>query len=156
MLLRHVPIIAVTVVACSGAIAVAKPSLPSFSVIAQNSTNSARPLPSPRGWFKDLNLTPNQIQQIQAIRKQSRGKIAQKRQALRQAQQQLQALLASTASKQQVQDKYNQVRTLRQELADAQFENTLAIREILTPEQRQKFAEHMYKQQQNSRPRRQN
>jgi|UPI000382BBB3 Spy/CpxP family protein refolding chaperone len=156
MLLRQVPIIAVTVVACSGAIAVAKPSLPSFSVIAQNSTNSARPLPSPRGWFKDLNLTPNQIQQIQAIRKQSRGKIAQKRQALRQAQQQLQALLASTASKQQVQDKYNQVRTLRQELADAQFENTLAIREILTPEQRQKFAEYMYKQQQNSRPRRQN
>ncbi|MGH2415260.1 MAG: Spy/CpxP family protein refolding chaperone, partial [Microcystaceae cyanobacterium] len=92
-------------------------------------------------------LTAQQMQQIKTIRTQSKDQIDQKRQAFRQAQQELKALMAGTASKEQVRDKYNQLRTLRQEVADVQFDNTLAIREVLNPEQRQKFAEQMHKKQ---------
>jgi Spy/CpxP family protein refolding chaperone len=57
----------------------------------------------------------------------------------------------TSSSKEQVHEKYNQLKNLRQQLADAQFENTLAIREVLNPEQRQKYADCMYKK--NSVPR---
>ncbi|MEH2454415.1 Spy/CpxP family protein refolding chaperone [Nostoc sp.] len=97
------------------------------------------------GWLKDLNLTFQQLQQIKEIRNQSKHQIAQKSQEIRQGQQELHELIAGTATKEQVRGKYNQIKLVKQQLADTQFENTLAIREILNPEQRQKFAERMYK-----------
>jgi periplasmic protein CpxP/Spy len=138
-------IIAATMIALSSSIALAKPNLLLPQVVAQNPTPTKRQQRAQSGSLKDLNLTPQQMQQIKTIRTQSKDQIAQKRQAIRQAQQELKALMAGTASKDQVRDKYNQIRTLKQELADVQFDNTLGIREVLNPEQRQKFAEQMYK-----------
>ncbi|MBW4626256.1 MAG: Spy/CpxP family protein refolding chaperone [Brasilonema octagenarum HA4186-MV1] len=137
-------IIAATMIALGTSIALAKPNSMLPQVLAQNPAPTKRPQRGQAGWLKDLNLTPQQIQQIKTIRTQSKDQTAQKRQAIRQAQQELKALMAATASKDQVRDKYNQLRTLRQELADIQFDNTLAIREVLNPEQRQKFAEQMH------------
>ncbi|MDF5722256.1 MAG: Spy/CpxP family protein refolding chaperone [Rhizonema sp. PD37] len=115
-------------------------------VVAQTPTTSPRQNPSkPTGWLQELNLTPQQIQQINAIRKQAKEQIPQKRQAVRQAQQELYQLMSGTASTEQVRDKYNQLKTLRQELSDAEFDNTVAIRDVLNTQQRQKFASHMYK-----------
>jgi Spy/CpxP family protein refolding chaperone len=131
-------------IALGSSIALAKPNLVLSQVLAQNPTPSPRQQRGQSGWLKDLNLTPQQIQQIKTIRTQSKDQTAQKRQAIRQAQQELKGLMAGTASKDQVRDKYNQLKTLRQELADIQFDNTLAIREVLNPEQRQKFAEQMH------------
>ncbi|NMG09129.1 Spy/CpxP family protein refolding chaperone [Brasilonema sp. UFV-L1] len=145
MLLRRTFIIAATIMTLGGSIAFVKPNLLSSHVVAQNPTPSPRQQRGKSGWLKDLNLTPQQMEQIKTIRTQSKDQIAQKRQALRQAQEELKALMAGTASKDQLRDKYNQLRALRQELADVQFNNTLAIREVLNPEQRQKFAEQMYK-----------
>lgn len=132
-------------IALSSSIALAKPNLLLPQVVAQNPTPTKRQQRAQSGSLKDLNLTPQQMQQIKTIRTQSKDQIAQKRQAIRQAQQELKALMAGTASKDQVRDKYNQIRTLKQELADIQFDNKLSIREVLNPEQRQKFAEQMYK-----------
>ncbi|MBW4635005.1 MAG: Spy/CpxP family protein refolding chaperone [Iphinoe sp. HA4291-MV1] len=132
-------------IALGSGIALAKPSLLSPQVVAQNPTPSPHQQRSQSGWLKDLNLTPQQMQQIKAIRNQSKNQIAQKKQAIRQAQQELQALMGSTTSQDQVRNKYNQLKTLKQQLADAQFDNTLAIREVLNAQQRQKFAEQMYK-----------
>ncbi|NMG21807.1 Spy/CpxP family protein refolding chaperone [Brasilonema bromeliae] len=137
-------IIAATMIALGSSIALAKPNLLLPQVVAQNPTPTKRQQPGQSGSLKDLNLTPQQMQQIKTIRTQSKDQIAQKRQAIRQAQQELKAIMAGTASKDQVRDKYNQIRTLRQELADVQFDNTLAIRDVLNPEQRQKFAEQMH------------
>jgi periplasmic protein CpxP/Spy len=100
---------------------------------------------SKQGWLKDLNLTSEQLQQIQDIRKISKGDIAQKRQGVQKVKQELETLMANTAPQNEVRKKYQQLKTLRQQLNDAQFENTLAIREVLNPEQRQKYANHMYK-----------
>ncbi|KAB8331889.1 periplasmic heavy metal sensor [Scytonema tolypothrichoides VB-61278] len=143
---RTTLIIAATMIAFGSSIALAKPNLLLPQVVDQNPTPTKRQQPGQSGSLKDLNLTPQQMQQIKRIRTQSKGQIAQKRQAIRQAQQELKTLMAgTTASKDQVRDKYNQIRTLRQELADVQFDNTLTIREVLNPEQRQKFAEQMHK-----------
>jgi Spy/CpxP family protein refolding chaperone len=132
MLLRRVTVIgAVT-------IALTQLALLSSLSVAQN--------PKSQGWLKDLNLTPRQVQQLRQIRHRSKRDIEQKKQAIYQAQHQLVNLMAGTASREQIQDTYNQIKALREELADEQFENTLAIREILTPEQRQKYVNQMYKQ----------
>ncbi|AVH65471.1 hypothetical protein CDG77_06110 [Nostoc sp. 'Peltigera membranacea cyanobiont' 213] len=147
MLIRRVSILAVAMIALGSTIALAKPTLLSRQVIAQTPTNLSRPNRAKSGgWLKDLNLTSQQLQQIKEIRRQSKQQIAQKSQEIRQGQQQLHDLIAgTTATKEQVRDKYNQIKLVKQQLADIQFENTLAIREILNPEQRQKFADRMYK-----------
>ncbi|MEH2442091.1 Spy/CpxP family protein refolding chaperone [Nostoc sp.] len=147
MLIRRVSILAVAMIALGSTIALAKPTLLSRQVIAQTPTNLSRPNRAKSGgWLKDLNLTSQQLQQIKEIRRQSKQHIAQKSQEIRQGQQELHDLIAgTTANKEQVRDKYNQIKLVKQQLADIQFENTLAIREILNPEQRQKFADRMYK-----------
>lgn len=143
MLLRRVSIMAAAIASLS--ISTLQPILIPQVVAQPTSSPSPRQQSSESGWLKDLNLTQDQLRQIKAIRKQSKDQITQKRQAMRQAQQELEALMASGASKDEVRNKYNQLKTLRQQLTDANFENTLAIREILNVEQRQKFAAYMYK-----------
>ncbi|MEH1874482.1 Spy/CpxP family protein refolding chaperone [Nostoc sp.] len=146
MLIRRVSILAVAMIALGSTIALAKPTLLSRQVIAQT------PISVPRtnhgksgGWLKDLNLTSQQLQKIKEIRNQSKQQIAQKSEEIRLGQEELHDLIAGTATKEQVRAKYNQIKLVKQQLADTKFENTLAIREILNPEQRQKFAERMYK-----------
>ncbi|BAY88985.1 MULTISPECIES: Spy/CpxP family protein refolding chaperone [unclassified Tolypothrix] len=146
MSLRRLSLITAIIIALSGASAFAQARGSFFGEnLAQNSTNLSKPRRPQSGWLQELNLTSAQVQQMKQIRSQSQSQIKPKRQAVQQAQQELRNLLAGTASKQQVLTKYNQLKVLKQQLADAQFENTLAIREILTVEQRQKFAEHLYK-----------
>ncbi|MEH2196246.1 MAG: Spy/CpxP family protein refolding chaperone [Nostoc sp.] len=146
MLIRRVSILAIAMIAVSSTIALAKPTLLARQIIAQTPTSVPRPNPGKSGgWLKDLNLTSQQLQKIKEIRNQSKQQITQKSQEIRQGQQELHDLIAGTATKEQVRGKYNQIKLVKQQLADTQFENTLAIREILNPEQRQKFAERMYK-----------
>jgi predicted methyltransferase len=47
--------------------------------------------------LKDLNLKPEQIQQIKAIRSKFKNQMTQTKEAVRQAQQELQVLMADTA-----------------------------------------------------------
>ncbi len=145
MLLRRVSTVLATIIALGGISALQEPNLLLSQAVAQNPTNSPSPQKKPSGWLQELNLTPQQLQQIKTIRNQSKDQLAQKRQAVRQAQQELEALMAGTSSKEQVRDKYNELKRLKQELNDAQFETTLATREVLNAQQRQKFTSHMYK-----------
>ncbi|AFY96365.1 Spy/CpxP family protein refolding chaperone [Chamaesiphon minutus] len=98
---------------------------------------------------KELNLSPDQIRRLQQIQKNARGKTQARRQALQAARQELNQLLQSNASADLVRQKRQQVQTLQREIADANFENTLAIREILTPEQRVKWQQLIQQRRQN-------
>ncbi len=98
-------------------------------------------------FLQELNLTPQQTQKMQAIRGQYKDQIKQQNQALRQSQQALQGLMAGTASKEQVRSQYRQVAALRQQLAELHFSSILDIREVLTPDQRRKFADLMQRRQ---------
>jgi Spy/CpxP family protein refolding chaperone len=90
-------------------------------------------------WLPQLNLTPEQLQQLNQIRQQNQGTIAQRRAELQAARQQLRTLLASDASEAEVQTQYEKVRGLTSEIADLGFETILSVREILTVDQRQQL-----------------
>lgn len=98
---------------------------------------------------KELNLSPDQIRRLQQLRTASKGKNQERRQALRTAKQELSTLLQGNASSEQIRQKRQQVQSLQQDVSDSNFENTLAIREILTPEQRVKLQQIVQQRQQN-------
>lgn len=141
--LRRVSVLTVLMISLGSAVAFANPNSLLPQAIAQNTEEESRPNRG-RGkaqLFQELNLAPEQTQQIEAIRNQYQDQISQRKQAVRQARQELVELMASTASQNQIREKYRQVETLKQQVADIKFESMLAMREVLTPEQRRQFAE---------------
>ncbi len=97
----------------------------------------------------ELNLSPDQIRRLQQLRTTAKGKNKERRQALRTAKQELSQLLQGNASSDQIRQKRQQVQSLQREVSDTNFENTLAIREILTPEQRVKLQQIVQQRRQN-------
>ena len=136
MFLRRAAVLTVLTVSLGSAIALAvsHPLLP--QVVAQNTDRPNRPHRRMSRWIQQLNLSPEQMQQMQAIRNQYKDRMSQ-------AQQQLQDLMAGNASEDQILAQYNQVETLRQQLGRVRFESMLKMRQVLTPEQRRQFAERM-------------
>jgi periplasmic protein CpxP/Spy len=98
---------------------------------------------------KELNLSGDQIQKLQQLRKNAQGKTKERRQTLQAAKQELNQLIQGNASTDQVRQKRQQVQSLQREIADTNFEQTLAIREILTPEQRIKLQQIIEQRRQN-------
>ncbi|MCS6813504.1 MAG: Spy/CpxP family protein refolding chaperone [Cyanobacteria bacterium] len=91
--------------------------------------------------LRELNLSPQQTRQIQAIRNRYQGQIEQRKRAVAEAQQQLRSLMSGDASADQLRQQFRQVQAARQELAELHFNSLLEMRAILTPEQRRKFAD---------------
>ena len=96
---------------------------------------------SPSSLFQQLNLTPQQKSQIWQIRRRYQSPISRLKQNLRLAQQQLASMMAGTDSAELIRAKHAEIANFRQQLGELHFESMLATREILTPRQRQKFAE---------------
>jgi periplasmic protein CpxP/Spy len=121
--------------------------------IAQTNQSSNGELKIPAGNLnnlaKELNLSREQIQKLQQLRKNAQGKTKERRQTLQVAKQELNQLIQGNASTDQVRQKRQQVQSLQREIADTNFEQTLAIREILTPDQRVKLQQIMAQRRQN-------
>ena len=96
--------------------------------------------PSQPLFIQELKLTPEQVKKIDIIRQQGRKEVSQIKNELDQSEQELENLLnSSNASEIQLRDKFSQVEQLRQNLSKSTFENILATRAVLTPEQRTAF-----------------
>ena len=95
----------------------------------------------PQNLFQQLNLTPRQQNKIYKIRRQYQVEILQLKQNLQTAQQQLAVMMAGTDSATIIREKYQEIAQFRQQLGQLHFESMLAIREVLTPNQRRTFAE---------------
>ncbi len=89
--------------------------------------------------LKQLNLTPAQMQQLQTIREKNKDAMRSNMQQMRQTQQELRTLMVGNANAEQLRTKFNEVQTLKQQTEKMRFESMLAMREILTPEQRTKI-----------------
>ncbi|MGV0028255.1 Spy/CpxP family protein refolding chaperone [Phormidesmis priestleyi] len=152
---RPLPTIAALIL-LGGAVALAKPTLqssaPAFSPDPISSSDPQGVAQSPAappikqrgmGWLRDLDLSADQMQKIRSIRGQYQDKLMSQRQAARQAQRELRILMAGDASVEEIRQKYREVQTLHQQVADTQFNSMLEMRQVLTPQQRQKFAERM-------------
>ena len=107
------------------------------------------PAGSVRNLAKELNLSPDQIQRLQKLRTSAQSQTKERRQTLQKSKQELTQLINGNASSDQIRQKRQQVQSLQREIADANFEQTLGIREILTPEQRVKLQEIMNQRRQN-------
>jgi Spy/CpxP family protein refolding chaperone len=103
--------------------------------------------------LKQLNLTPEQLQKLKAIRDRQVTQIRDLSQQSRQANKELRDLLAGTESSSVIRSKHAQVLNLQQELQKQHFERLLAMREILTPQQRSQLNEIKQKHQQNQNKR---
>ena len=151
---RRVSALVVMIIALGGAVALADPNFLMPRGVTQKVEGQRRyDQGEKRGWLQELNLTPAQVQQMQAIRNRYRGQLTQQSQALRQAHQQLRNLMAGTASESQIRDQHRQVAALKQKVEDLRFESMLEMRRVLTAEQRRQFANHMQKRRNFKEPR---
>ena len=89
--------------------------------------------------FQQLNLSSSQKEKIKKIHNQYKQQIRKKNNSLSVLQKQLSDLMVGTESVESIRAKNQQLVNLRQEIGELRFESMLATREILTPQQRQKF-----------------
>ena len=99
--------------------------------------------------LKQLNLSPEQLQKLKAVRDRNNASISDLMQRSRQASKELRDLLASNEADAIIRAKHEEVLNLHQDLRRQHFERTLDMREILTPQQRSQLNEIM----KNNRPR---
>lgn len=151
MLWRRISIFSILLLCLGGAFVVAFPNPLFPQTTAQNTEEPRRAEQGHSKLMDQLNLSQDQQQKLQAIQSQYKEQISQRKQALRQATQELRNLMAGNASTDQIRTKHREVQGLRQQLDDVSFESTLAMRDVLTPDQRSQWAKLMEQRRANSR-----
>lgn len=152
MLLRRVCLWSALLLSLGGIVALVNPHLFPPQV-AKGIMGQPRHNRGDRGLMQQLNLTQDQKKELQAIQQQYRGPLHEQRQKLLQAQQELSDLMGGTASQSQIREKYRQVEALRQQVGELNLNSMLAMREVMTLEQRSRFAQLMQKRKENFRDR---
>jgi Spy/CpxP family protein refolding chaperone len=102
--------------------------------------------------IQELNLSQQQQQQIETIRQQRRGEIESLKQRMQQLRQEMDQLLSTNAPESSIRAKFTEIQAVKQKMAEVRFEQMLATREVLTPEQRVKFRELASQRQNRRRP----
>ena len=93
--------------------------------------------------LQQLDLTPEQSRQIEAIQQQSRAQNESLHREVQQQRAQTRSLFTSNAAPERLRQQHEQTQNLQQQLSDNLFETMLQVREVLTPEQRSQLAELM-------------
>jgi Spy/CpxP family protein refolding chaperone len=92
--------------------------------------------------FSSLNLTEDQKQRIQQIRSSNGVHARGFSQSLKERRSEMRDLMFDpVASDDQIRSKMREVRQMQEKMDDVQINDFLAIRKVLTPEQRQKLAD---------------
>ncbi|NUN65645.1 Spy/CpxP family protein refolding chaperone [Pseudanabaena biceps] len=91
--------------------------------------------------LKQLNLSAEQLQKLKAIRDRDSDKLRALSDQSRLANRELRELLDGTESNDVIRAKHDRLLSLQQELRKQHFERALAMREILTPQQRSQLKE---------------
>ncbi|MGB3511785.1 MAG: Spy/CpxP family protein refolding chaperone [Microcoleaceae cyanobacterium] len=118
----------------------ATPNYNNFSGKVSQTEQSQQSQGSQEGIFQQLDLTEEQTQKIMTIRNQHQEDIVKSLENLRGAQEELNNMIISSSSDNQLREKHSEVIQLRKELAELQFDTILKMREVLTPEQLEKWS----------------
>lgn len=143
MLLRRISILAVLALSLGSTVALADANKQFNRKETQVQSSQGSGAHNKAQLMQELGLSSQQVDQIRVIRKKYRGQIAQQRQDLKQAQADLENMIAGTASTDEIRQKHNQIQSLRQQLEEVQFNSLLETREVMTPEQRIKYVQLM-------------
>ncbi|HEY9703360.1 MAG TPA: Spy/CpxP family protein refolding chaperone, partial [Allocoleopsis sp.] len=96
------------------------------------------------GMMKELGLTPDQMQKIQAINTKYKPDMVAKGKVLKTAMEEMRTLMKnSSATKEQLKTQQRKVQAAHNDMMNLKFDSMLEVREILTPEQRTKFTQMM-------------
>jgi Spy/CpxP family protein refolding chaperone len=90
-----------------------------------------------------LNLSNPQMEQLSSIRQKYRSQMEQVREKMKAKGQELSQMIQGNASENDLRNKHQEMSVLRREMEDLRFESMLEVRKVLTPEQRQQFAQLM-------------
>ncbi|NUM88947.1 MAG: Spy/CpxP family protein refolding chaperone [Bdellovibrionales bacterium] len=103
---------------------------------------SADPALAKRGGARmaeELGLSQEQKDKMKEMREKSREQHQARRDSMQTAREELEKALQSDATEKQLRAKFESLEKLQREFARERFEHVLAVRAILTPEQRTKF-----------------
>lgn len=118
-----------------------KTTNPAGFLVANHPDNLPKKPEAHNSILQQLNLTWFQKQRIQHIHRQYQHRILQTKNQLKSLQEQLTEMMAGTDSIAAIRAKNQELVLLKQKVGELHFESMLATREVLTPEQRQKFKE---------------
>jgi Spy/CpxP family protein refolding chaperone len=94
-------------------------------------------------WLEKLGLTPDQKTKINDIRQKKRAAAETHKAELERLNEELKKVLAGDGPADKARELHQKVQEEQRQLADIFFESTLAVREVLTSEQRVRFVETM-------------
>ena len=94
-----------------------------------------------RTMMKKLGLSAEQKEKLAELRKSQKGKSKELRESMKAARDKLEKALSTDASDSQLRAAHQEVQSAKSKLGDLRFEKILAIRSVLTPDQRKKFQE---------------
>lgn len=145
-----------------GSVAIANPSNPAHFAfetpqkewLAQSPRPSERSERGPARLMQQLNLSNAQMQQLATIRQKYQQQMMELKQQLQTNRNQLRQMMTGTESAAAIRDKHQQMSNLRQQMESLRFESMLEMRNVLTPQQRQEFAQLMEQHRQQFRHRR--
>lgn len=93
--------------------------------------------------IETLGLSADQVSQLKAIHDTAKNDSQAQYEALKTEMEAMQALVSKSASVNELRAKHQKIQSLKQAMGTERFETMLKMYEILTPEQRTKFADKM-------------
>ncbi|WP_199245394.1 Spy/CpxP family protein refolding chaperone [[Phormidium] sp. ETS-05] len=93
--------------------------------------------------LQQLNLSQEQMQQIENIRTQYQSQFQAQMEQMRTERERMQNLLASDASEGDLRNQHNKMTQLHQKMGEMRFNQMMEIRRVLTSEQRRQMAQLM-------------
>jgi Spy/CpxP family protein refolding chaperone len=149
MLLSRISVLSVLILSLGNVVTLASPNPLFPKTLTQNPQMPNRVERGQVKWINQLNLTQEQKQKLQAIQSTYKNEIFQRQQAVNQANKELREMMVSNASADKIRRKHTQVQQLRQQLEETRLNSMLAMRDVLTSEQRSKLAQLMQQRQKN-------
>ncbi len=144
MLLRRVSLLSLLLLSLGSIVALGKPNSNVLSPnLVQNFEN--RP-PQERirySLMEKLNLGQEQQQKLRAIQYKYKDRIEGLQEGIHHSTQEFRSLMITNIDSGQIRNKHQEVQQLQQQLEDLRLESMLEMREVLTPDQRSRFAQMM-------------
>ncbi len=97
--------------------------------------------PEIKSYIQKYHLTPEQIQSLSQIQNQYAKQLQQLNQELKQDEKELTEMMMGEASPEEISIKYDRLQILKQQAAQLYLKKFLAIRQVLTIDQRRQFGE---------------
>lgn len=98
--------------------------------------------------IEQLDLSDEQVQQLNTIRQKYASQLQPLRERIRTTADELRTMMQGEASDTALRMKHKDMVSLRQQMGDLRFESMIEMRKVLTPQQRQEFAQLMQQRRQ--------